>query len=100
MKQNIKKRSSEYDDDDSYQSSRYVKEEKRRPIRNYKRAWYEHEENFEDVDDFFTKQSVTAMQNLHTCYVPISLDFGSSRCYYMDSFNKVVKEKLHGYHNY
>ena len=31
----------------------YVIREKRRPIKNYKKAWMEHENDYDEIDDFY-----------------------------------------------
>ena len=36
-----------------YQSKKRLQEEKKRPIKNYTKAWIEHEDDAEDYEDFY-----------------------------------------------
>jgi hypothetical protein len=54
MKQNIKKRFDDFEDEVPV-SRKIIREEKRRPVRNLKQAWQSHEDDFEDFDVFFEK---------------------------------------------
>lgn len=51
------KREMEYEDDDvPFGTRKVVKEQqKRRPIRNLTKAWYDHGNHFEEVEDFYGK---------------------------------------------
>lgn len=54
-KQNM--RSHEYADDheDEYSDNKLRKGEKRRPVRNWKKAWSDHLDDYDEVDDFHTR---------------------------------------------
>ena len=56
MKNSKSIRAYEYDEDENgFGSRKNLQESKRRPIRNLKQAWQNHEQDFEDIDDFFFK---------------------------------------------
>ena len=62
MKHNQKSRKmndrfSDYDDEDEYpiHTSHKKDSPRRRPVRNWKKAWVDHSTNFDEVDDFFGK---------------------------------------------
>lgn len=47
------------DEDENYtrnaKKKRLEKQEKRRPVKNYKSAWSAHEKDYEERDEFFSK---------------------------------------------
>ena len=47
------------DEDDNYnrdaKKKRLAHQDKRRPVKNYKNAWTQHETDYEDRDEFFSK---------------------------------------------
>lgn len=47
----------EYDDEEDYPHHTSHKKDspRRRPVRNWKKAWVEHQTDFDEVDDFFGK---------------------------------------------
>jgi len=44
-----------YDDEEDYRPSKKKESPRRRPVRNWTKAWEEHQTDFEDLDDFFGK---------------------------------------------
>lgn len=44
-------------DYDDYDDDRQVKKQQahRRPVKNWKKVWTEHEDDFDDIDDFYTR---------------------------------------------
>lgn len=51
-----RKNHDEYEDEDmEYRTSHKKSGPRRRPIRNWKKAWTKHEKDFQDHDDFYGK---------------------------------------------
>lgn len=44
----------DFDDEDRRQVKKQHQEH-RRPVKNWKKAWTQHEDDFDDVDDFYTR---------------------------------------------
>lgn len=42
-----------YEEDDQYNSKKDILNNKRRPIKNFTKAYLENQENYEEIDDFF-----------------------------------------------
>lgn len=42
-------------DDMEFNMDDYVVREKRRPIKNYKKAWEEHLDDYDEIDDFYSR---------------------------------------------
>ena len=58
MKQNKKSNRDHndyYDDEDDYRPAKKKDSPRRRPVRNWKKAWVEHQEDWEEVIDFRIK---------------------------------------------
>lgn len=61
MKQNTKSKKlrhnyDEYDEDEYPTNTSHKKGgPRRRPVRNWKKAWVEHQKDYDEVDDFFSK---------------------------------------------
>lgn len=53
------KKEIEYEEDDSatgkFGSRKMMMDQKRRPIRNLTKAWYDHGNHFEDIEEFYGK---------------------------------------------
>lgn len=45
----------EYDDEEDYRPAKKKDSPRRRPIRNWTRAWEEHQTEADDIDDFYGK---------------------------------------------
>ena len=46
---------SEYEDEDNYRPNKKKQSHRRRPVRNWKKAWYSKEDKYDEVDEFFSK---------------------------------------------
>jgi hypothetical protein len=44
-----------YDYDDYEDDSKTKKQDKRRPVRNWKKVWSEHVDDYDEIDDFHTR---------------------------------------------
>lgn len=44
-----------YEDDDDYRKPKKKDSPRRRPVRNWKKAWVDNAERSDEVDDFYTK---------------------------------------------
>lgn len=46
-----------YDNRKTFRNSRKkeLQEHRRRPIKNYKKVWYEHTNDYEEIDEFYIK---------------------------------------------
>jgi len=44
-----------YDDYEEYDKTKRKPQPKRRPVRNWKHAWIEHEDQVDELDEFFGK---------------------------------------------
>jgi len=44
-----------YDDYEEYDQSKKKSQPKRRPVRNWKKAWIENEDQVDELDEFFGK---------------------------------------------
>ena len=42
----------EYDDEEDYRPAKKKDSPRRRPVRNWKKVWAEHETDWEEIDDF------------------------------------------------
>ena len=45
----------EYDDEEDYRPAKKKDSPRRRPIRNWTRAWEEHQTEVDEIDDFYGK---------------------------------------------
>jgi len=45
----------DYDDDEDYTRGKKLHKENRRSIKNWKKAWAQHENDYDELDDFYTK---------------------------------------------
>lgn len=44
-----------YDDYEEYNQTKKKPQQKRRPVRNWKKAWIEHEDQVDELDEFYGK---------------------------------------------
>lgn len=58
MKQIKKSNHDRYDEDeDDYRPAKKKDSPRRRPVRNWTKAWKEHQKDWEEIDDFHTKHT-------------------------------------------